>query len=238
MVNECDTGVEEFVNKNYCECMTNSPLFSVLTKDEAALVLTNKTTIKFRKGEIIRKQGTQLTHVVSLDTGLVKVYLEGNDNQNTIIRIVKPTNFIGGPGIYFDQLHHYSISAITESTICLIDVTIFKSLIESNKNFAQLFLKDFSRNILAVYNRLAYLTQKQMPGRMADTLFYLFNEVFESNVFPLEITKQDIADLSGMSKDSAIKILREFHKEEIIRMSDHQIELVEPNILKRISKTG
>lgn len=229
---------QEILDKSCCECMARSPLFCALTESEMKLISQNKTTITFRKGEIIRKQGTHLTHVVSLHSGLAKVYLEGSDKHNTIIRIVKPTNFIGGPGIYFDRIHHYSISAVTDSVACLIDTSVFKNLIDSNREFAHLFMEDFSRNILSVYNRLVYLTQKQMPGRMADTLFYLFEEVFESDSFRLDIRKQDIADLSGMSKDSAVKVLRQFQKEGIIQYDEDKMTLLRRDALQRISRTG
>lgn len=218
--------------------MNRSPLFCALTTEEVNLVYQHKRTVSFKKGETIRKQGTHLTHVISLHSGLAKVYLEGDKGPNTIIRIVKPTNFIGGPGIYFDQLHHYSISALVDSSICYIDVTVFKNLIDTNLKFAHLFLKDFSRNILSVYKRLAFLTQKHMPGRMADTLFYLFDEVFDSvKIIPV-LSKQDMADLSGMSKESAIKVLRDFQKSRIIDYSENKMVLLDEESLRRISQTG
>lgn len=81
-------------------CQDKSPIFNFLKEDELALIDLHKFTIRFNKGETIRKQGTIMTHVLSLNSGLAKLYLEGAGNKNSIIRIVKPTNFIGGPGIY------------------------------------------------------------------------------------------------------------------------------------------
>ncbi|MCX6268621.1 MAG: Crp/Fnr family transcriptional regulator [Bacteroidetes bacterium] len=193
--------------------------------------------VHFNKGETIRKQGTYMSHVISISSGLAKLYLEGNEQRNAIIRIVKPTNFIGGPGIYLDQRHHFSVTALMSTTVCFIDVAVFKEIIESNKIFSIQFMKDFSRNTLAVYNRLLCLTQKQMPGRMADTLIYLFEEIFESKKFPMYLSRQDISELSGMSKDSAVKILREFQNDKIINLSDAEMELLDPEALQRISRT-
>jgi CRP/FNR family transcriptional regulator len=221
-----------------CHCEVHSPLFCLLTPEEMKLLKKNKTTVSFRAGETIRKQGVQLTHVISLNSGMAKVYLEGINNQNAIIRIVKPTNFIGGPGLYYDQLHHYSVTALTDSTVCFIDATIFKDLIEKNHEFAKKFLEDFSKNVLSVYNRLVYLTQKHMHGRMADTLLYLIHEIYLSHKFTLYLSKQDLAELSGLSKDSAIKILREFQKDGIINYSDKELEILNEDSLQRISRTG
>ena len=179
-----------------------------------------------------------MTHVISLNSGLAKLYLEGIRQRNAILRLVKPTNFIGGPGVYLDLMHHFTITALIESSVCFIDIQVFKNIIKQNNSFAEEFMKDFSQNTLSVYNRLIYLTQKQMPGRMSDTLLYLFDEIFQSNKFPLLISKQDLADLSAMSKDSAVKVLREFQNEGIIRVTDHEMELINAEALKKISKIG
>jgi CRP/FNR family transcriptional regulator len=224
--------------RNCSGCELRSPLFCFLTDAELELIEKTKLTVVFRKGETIRKQGTYMSHVISINSGLAKLYLEGIDQRNAILRIVKPTNFIGGPGIYLDQLHHFSVTALVDTTVCFIDVTVFRNIIDQNKAFAHEFMKDFSRNILSVHNRLIYLTQKQMPGRMADTLLYLFNEIFESQRIPMHFSRQDLSELSAMSKDSAVKILREFQNDGIIDQNDQEILLKNPEALQMISRKG
>jgi CRP-like cAMP-binding protein len=219
-------------------CDVKSPLFCFLSDEELQLVNKNKITVNFKKSETIRKQGTYMSHVISVNSGLAKLYLEGIGQRNAIIRIVKPTNFIGGPGIYLDQRHHYTVTALMDTTVCFIDVAVFKEIIDKNKTFANEFMKDFSGNILSVYNRLLYLTQKQMRGRMADTLIYLFEDIFETHKFTMHLSRQDIADLSGMSKDSASKVLREFQNDGVISLTEQEMELLDPENLRRISRIG
>jgi len=202
------------------------------------MVQQNRINVVFKPGETIRKQGTVMTHVISVNRGLAKLYLEGIEQRNAILRLVKPTNFIGGPGIYLDLMHHYTVTALVESSVCFIDIQVFKKIIKQNILFAGEFMKDFSRNTLSVYNRLISLTQKQMPGRMSDTLIYLFDDIFESDKFPMLVSKQDLADLSAMSKDSAMKVLREFQKEGLIRITDHAMEILDAGALKKISRIG
>jgi CRP-like cAMP-binding protein len=229
--------LEKFkMNCNSCEFM--SPLFRFLSAKELDLIELNKTTVVFKPGETIRKQGTVMTHVISLNSGLAKLYLEGIGQRNAILRLVKPTNFIGGPGVYLDLMHHYTVTALIESSVCFIDIQVFKNIIKQNDSFAEEFMKDFSQNTLSVYRRLINLTQKQMPGRMADTLLYLSTEIYQCNKFPMMVSKQDLADLSAMSKDSAVKVLREFQNEGMIRITDHEMELFNTEALKKISKIG
>ncbi|MCX6287177.1 MAG: Crp/Fnr family transcriptional regulator [Bacteroidetes bacterium] len=228
----------EKTTRSCVNCSCKSALFCFLTHEELEMVEKNKLNVIFKPGETIRKQGTQMTHVISVNSGMAKLYLEGIESRNAILRIVRPTNFIGGPGIYLDQMHHYTVMAIMESSVCFIELNVIKEIIRRNSRFAEEFMKDFSRNTLNVYNRLIYLTQKQMPGRMADSLLYLFEEIFESDHFPMLLNKQDLADLSAMSRDSAVKILRSFQHEGLIRFDEKELRLLDHESLKKISRIG
>ncbi len=219
-----------------CTCM--SSLFCLLSSEELNLVDSNRIHVNFKAGETIKKQGTFMSHVLSVNSGLAKLYLEGIEGRSAILRIVKPTSFIGGPGIYFDQRHHYSITALVDTSVCFIDLQVFKDLLRGNHTFAEEFLNDFSRDVLTVYNRLIYLTQKQMPGRMADALLYLYDEIFRKLKFPMILSRFDLADLSAMSRESAVKILRDFQKENLLRISDHEMEIIDEEALRKISRIG
>ena len=63
-------------------------------------------------------------------------------------------------------------------------------------------------------------------------------EVFESPSFGMILNRQDLADLSAMSKDSAVKILRQFQQERIIGINSHLLTIVDPVKLKKISMSG
>ena len=219
-----------------CQCMSH--LFTLLNKDELQQVDANKIHVRFKAGETIKKQGTFMSHVLSINSGLAKLYLEGIEGRSAILRIVKPSNFIGGPGIYHDQRHHFSITALLDSSVCFIDLQVFKKILTVNPLFAEEFLKDFSRDVLTVYNRLIYLTQKQMPGRMADALLYLHDEIFNQSRFPMILSRFELSELSAMSRESAVKLLRDFQKEGLIRILDHELESLDIDSLRKISQIG
>lgn len=224
--------------KDCMDCGFKSPMFNHLTKTELKLINQHRFEVKFKKGETIRKQGTFLSHVISLNSGLAKLYIEGLDDKDLILRIIKPSQFIGGPGMYYDQRHHYSVAALVETSACFIDVKIFKEIIQTNAAFASEFMKEFSIKMLLTYDRLISLTQKQIPGRMADALIYLSKEIFNSNLIEGKLSNQDLADLTSMSKDSGVKILREFKNEGILTIEKNTIEVIDMEALHKISNIG
>ena len=215
-------------------CKRRSSMFNLLSNEELQIVKDNRITIHYEVGEIIQKQGTYMSHVISVNSGLAKLYLEGDSLSNTILRIVTPTNFIGGPGIYFDQLHHFSVSAMKKTSVCFIELKAFKNILNKNTAFADEFMRDFSKNVISVYNRLITISQKQLAGRMAYALLYLFEEVYENKAGIIAVSKQDLADLSAISRDSAVKMLRDFQQEGLIRYTNNEVEILQPETLRMV----
>ena len=140
--------------------------------------------------------------------------------------------------MYVDKRHHYTVTALIDSCACFIDVEIFKQIIQTNKEFEEGFIKDLSINTLSTYNRLINLTQKQMPGRMADVLIYLSEEIFTNRKFKMFLSKNDMAELGGMSKDNVGRVLNSFKSEGLLDISDNIIEILNMDSLSVISRIG
>jgi CRP/FNR family transcriptional regulator len=189
-------------------------------------------------GENIIKQGTAASNLVFLTSGLAKEYIEGYDQRNLILEIIKPWSLFGGSGIYVDMRYHNSVSALEDSTACYIDTSNFKKLIRLNPDFAERFMSYCGTCSTNTFARFVSITQKQMHGRIADVLIYLADVIYECLDFDISLSRQDISEFSGMSKDSAIRILKEFENEGIILATGKNIRILKMELLKEISIKG
>lgn len=225
----------DLVNCVGCNCKVT--IFHKLDTAELEQINQNRYTVNYKAGEIIFKQGTPSPHFVCITRGLAKIYIEGF-GKNLILALVKPIDYIFGPGIYLDNKHYYSAATVEDSTACLVDVNIFKHLIRQNPDFADEFIKRVSLQAVHNFDQIVSLTQKQMPGRIADVLFYLSEKIYCKNPFTMTISRQDVADLSGMSKESAIRIMKEFKEEGILLVNGNLVEILNVKQLRQISQTG
>jgi CRP/FNR family transcriptional regulator, polysaccharide utilization system transcription regulator len=231
--------MEEKKNPKHCgACLTRLPIFRSLTEEQFDFVNQVRCRVKFRPGEVIFKQGTSMTHIIVINEGLVKVYLEGINNRNMILRFAKPVTIIGSPGFYTDFKNHVTTMAVEESAACFIDINTLTELVKINKDFAADLLQWVNKHTITNYRKLIELTQKGMHGRIAGALLYLHNEVFNERNGDIPIKRQDLADLTAMSKESAIRILKEFKDENIISVEGNTIIVNDKNKLAQISTTG
>lgn len=222
-----------------CEhCNRKSPLFTSLTEEELLIINKDRYSVRFHEGEVILKQGTKADNLISLIDGFARMYIEGHHERNLVLDFLVPWQLVGGPEAYSNGRHKYSVVAVQETLVCFLDVKNFKKVLAMNSVFAEKVLSYCSMNYLATLDRMVGLSHKQMHGRIADALIYLSREIYKSDTIGPEISRQDMADFSSMTKDSAIRILKEFERDQIINLVGRKIEVIDTRRLEDISNKG
>lgn len=229
----------KFLKENHCKCCNlRLNLFCHLNDEELEIINESRYEVFFHKGETIFKQGGPLTHIACVTNGMAKTYIEGFKGRNIILKVVKPTELVGGPGFQVDNRHHFSVSAITDTKACFIDITAFEQMLKKSTPFSMGFIKHLNTITIQMNKKLQALTQKQMHGRFADTMLYLSNTIYENTDFETTLSRQDLADMSAMTKESAIRIMKEFKDEGIIECETNSFRILNEEQLNKISQTG
>lgn len=231
----------EFISEYKCpsckHCFKRSPLFNLLSEQELDTLNDARMEVNFNEGEIIYKQGTPLTHLVILNSGFGKIFLEGSKGRNLILSYAKKYDINGGVGVFIDYRHHSSMRALTDCSACFIDIHVFKSVLKSNSKFMDGYIKERSERVLHTYQQFSILTQKNIEGRMAESLLYLYQNIFEKQ--PIEhISKKDLGELTAMTLESAIRVLKEFKNDGIIEIVDRKIKIINSKALAKIAFHG
>lgn len=226
-----------------CCCKTcfrsdDTNLLKTLENQELEFLVEGKQQIRYKPGETIIKQNTSSTYVVCVRDGLAKVYVEGIKGKNLIVKIIRNLDFVTGGDLFNGNVQNFTISAVTPVTCCLINATKLSQLFSENNRFAVELLRHHTKQNNALLDKLVVLTQKYMPGRVADTLLYLKNDVFKANPFTVPLTRQDLADMSNMTKESLVRILQQFKSSKLIKTQGSLIEILDESSLQEISKNG
>jgi CRP-like cAMP-binding protein len=225
-LNSCTIGIEQ------CLC------FEKLCEEELALVNRSQVTVTYRKGEMILKQGTFVSNVMFLVEGLVKIYVEG-PQENLILKIIAPGNLIAVSSSFEgNMVYQYSAQAYMESVVKAIDISVFRQLLKQNASFANEVVNILSMNSIQIYGRFYCLVRKQSYGKLADVLLCISDRVFRTPKFELDITRKELGELSGIATENVIRILKNFSEEGLIRIEGKSFEILNPERLRQISNTG
>ena len=229
-------------SKNCCNmnCFTEyeSNIFKPLTETELDFLVDKKQQIKYNVKETIIKQNTSSTFVICMRDGLAKVFIEGDKGKNLIVKIIRRGDFISGGGLFNGNVQHFTISAITPVTCCLIDASKLTNLFSENNKFAVELLRNHTKQNNYLLSKMVSLTQKYMPGRVAETLIYLKDDIYKNNKFTIDLSRQELADMSNMTKESLVRILQQFKESNLIKTKGSEIEILDEVSLNHISKNG
>jgi CRP/FNR family transcriptional regulator len=236
--------IEEACSKCKDRCCTRcfdegeDSIFNSLTNEELEMLVKEKRHVHFNAGETILKQNTSASHVVCIKRGLAKIIAEGEGDKKLILRLVATHSILTGGGIFMDEVRHFTVQAVTEVECCFIDSDKIFELVSNNSRFAFELLKLNNRQNIQMLNNLVGITQKYMPGRVADLLLYLKNEIFLCNPFNTRLSRQELADMTGMTMESFIRILKEFKSSDIISVDGSHIHILDEEALTFISRKG
>jgi CRP/FNR family transcriptional regulator len=206
-----------------------------LTEEEISNIM--KVKIEFGKGETICKQGAIASYIILLTEGLSKNYLEGYQERGFNFKIIKPMDFIGLSSLYGNNLYAFSGSALTKCDAYLVDSQLMKNIISTNSKFANRVMTWYCQTTQGHLQRMSSIANKQSLGRLAETILYLSNTIFEGDIITNNVSRKDIAELAAISTESAVRFLSDFKKDGVIRILPNRIEILKKEVLEMISNS-
>jgi len=226
------------VYKKACiDCELKSDAVKALSYSEFELLNENSVCVFFKKGDVIIKQGAHSLNVAYLKTGLVKTHMNDGKKEK-IFRIKKAPVFLGISTTFGDKINNYSVTAIEDTTVCFFDASLFKQLIFKNGAFGYCIVENLCDNELIDYRKHATQAQKQTPGLVANVLLCLKNDIYNKDTFHIPLTRTEIGNMVGVSRESVSRVLANFSSEGIIDISTKEVTIIKEDVLLQISKNG
>ncbi|MCF8380870.1 MAG: Crp/Fnr family transcriptional regulator [Bacteroidales bacterium] len=228
---------------NISEIQTTSfsqylPFSHLLTLEQSELIERSINVVKYKKKDVIFKQDTRTSNLLFIKSGLVKIYKEGRNERVVILNMVDSGKFIGLLSVFGESLHQYSAEAVNDAEICDLDLKVFKEILEENFMYNFTLLKKISTEGLFIFDRLLSLSHKQLPGRIADVILYFSESIYKSEDFTFPLSRKELADFAGTTKESFIRTLTEFKNDKIIEIDGAHINVKSMALVKTLSQLG
>jgi len=228
----------KFSRKQNCNlCQLKCDIYTTLNTTGNLVDEVSPLHANIKKHEVICKQGTVVTHALFLIKGSAKLYIEGHNNRNIILYILKPPAYIGLLSFFESPEYSYSVSALEESEVCFVELDLVKKLYIENHDLLLSLNKAFGKSVSAIMKKIISLNQKQIRGRFAENLIYL-SKIHDNHKFHLGLSRKEIGEMISISEENAVRLFTEFSKEHIISIQGREIEIQDMQLLKKISEVG
>ena len=112
-----------------------------------AMLKTHIQITKYEKGEIIYDNGTIPKDAMCLLSGKVKIYKDGINGKSQIIRVIKPSEFLGFRAYFANEAYRTAAMALDNCVVAHFPMTVLMKMLQSSYNIGFYFIKYLSIEI-------------------------------------------------------------------------------------------
>jgi CRP/FNR family transcriptional regulator len=192
-------------------------------------IAAHRQFLRFRKGELIFREGDLVKGIYFVYSGTVKVHKQWGSEKELIIRFARPGTIFGHRGLGMDPHYPISATAIEPLTACYIDMSFFQTSLKINPGFLYGLLLFFADELQESERKMRNLAHMPVKGRVALALLHLREQFGTSpdGSIALTLSRQDLASLVGATYETVFRIINELAREGLIRLEGKDILLLD-----------
>lgn len=225
---------------NLAQHLKRAPTFSDFNEAELEEVAQLVIERKFKRHTVIFHENEPGNAFYIIKTGRIKVYKVSEDGRELIIGIFGDGGIFGDVPVFDGGPYPASAAAMTDSVVWSINRADFERLIRAHPEISLKVIRVLGRRLRQAHNLLRDMALKNVPQRLASLLLKLKeeygSETASGTVLELPLSRQDMAELIGVSRETATRELSKFAKAGLIEVDGRRITILNEPKLRLWSK--
>jgi CRP-like cAMP-binding protein len=198
----------------------------------------NKVINRLPKKQHVFFEGNENTGIFFVKSGMVKVFKNGAFNKDQIIRFSLDGDILGHRGLPKPHVFTVSAETVVDSEICFFTREYFFYLLEKVPQMAIELMLFYAGELNQEETKLRDMAIFTVREKVAKALLF-FEERFgvESNLeikYIEKLSRQDIAELVGLTSNQVTKVLADFKSENLIEIEGKKIRLMNKIEIEKI----
>ncbi len=215
-------------------------LFKSLKPDEVESLEKIVRLRHYRSGQKIIQEFDRGMELFVIVSGSVKISTEDAEGREIIVSIGYPSDFFGEIALLDDDTRSATVTAIEPTSVLSIEKSDFLRFFVTYPEFALRMLAVMGQRIRKTDEKLIHMAFADSFAKIARTLLTIYEKegVQPEGEIPYihdRFTRQELASLSGVSRETVSRSLGAFIQAELIRVADNRIYILNENKLRRES---
>ena len=213
--------------ENHLEYLKNIDLFSLLTDKELEQINSKLAVKKFKKDEVILHEEDTNEFMYIILSGKVKVIQTKESGKEIILALHQAGDFFGEVSLIDGRTAPAMVLSSEDSIIALISKKDFFSLLYSQTKVLDILLQILCTRLRESWDRIQILSFNNASDRVKMLLILLSNEYGNKTKdgikLNIKLTHQEIADMAGIARETATRILDKWMKDGHLEMKERLI---------------
>ena len=184
--------------------------------------------------------GEESDSVYIVEDGLLRVDRTTPSGKQVLVTLVAPGDVVGELSLIDGGRRSASCSVVRSARVLKLGEKDFLRILESEPELATVITRRVVRRMRALTDQLVAASALPAHERMASRLSELMtiagktgDDVIE---LPLPISQQDLAHWAGLSREGAVKGLRELRERGVIETGRKHVSVLEPVTLRQLAR--
>lgn len=195
----------------------------------------HKTSNDYKKGQIIFYEGNSSFGLYCIYSGRIKLYKTGIDGRQQIVRISNAGDLLGYRSLFSDEPYHATAEVLEDASVCCIDKKSFFPVLLKNPDLALAVIKKLAVELRTAEDLATSIAHKSVRERMAELLLILkesYGKPDRKGIrIDLRLSREEMADMIGVTQETAIRLLSEFKKDGLIDVKERDITILDHKAL-------
>jgi CRP-like cAMP-binding protein len=196
-------------------------LFRHVTAEDRDRLVEVSFLRTYERGALLFSEGDPSDFFFVVVSGRVKVFKHGPSGSDIILELFGPGSPLGAVAAYGSRPFPASAQALEPTTCLLIPRREFFALLEQHPSLVRGLLGSLSHRLIELTSRLAELTGGRVEARFARLFLKLTDQLGrrerDGMFIPLPLARQELADLTGTTIETCIRIMSRWGKEDLLR---------------------
>ncbi len=223
------------------DLLRRMPLFRRLSADDRARVGAVSRLVHHARGTIVFDEGEPATAFLAIVDGRVKVYKSTPAGKEIILEIFGPGDPLAAVAVYESVPLPASALALDDVTCLRVEQRDFFALLERHPALVRGLLSGLTIRLAELTRRLADLTGARVEARFARLFLKLAHQIGRvdrgGTFVPMPLARQELADLTGTTIESAIRIMSRWEKEGVLHTDKDGFVVLDRAVLEDASAT-
>jgi CRP/FNR family transcriptional regulator len=203
------------------QILRETPSFRRLSPEDRQRIASVARLGTYEKGVTIFAESEPSDFFYSVGSGRVKIVKMLPGGKEVILEVLGAGEPIGAVAVYEARPFPASAIALEETSCILIPRATFFSLLEQYPTLVRGILTGLTLRLIELTKRLAELSGGRVEARFARLFLKLAHDIGRPNVdgtfVGLPLARQDLADMTGTTIETCIRIMSRWGKDDIVR---------------------
>lgn len=222
------------------ELLRATPGFRKLSADDRQRVAAVTRVKTFPKGETIFREQDPSDFYYSIVSGRVKIVKTMPSGKDLILEVFGAGDPFGAVAVYEGRPFPASAVAMEDTNCILIQRREFFALLEQHPSMVRGLLLGLTQRLIELTNRLAELSGGKIESRFARLFVKLGQDLGQKQpdglFVPLALSRQELADMTGTTIETAIRIMSKWGKDDVVRTDKDGFTLRDVETLKAVAQ--